>query len=314
MRRRMVRTRSDFAAAVLTALLIATALVLSATAHGHIKNEASQFPDIEFSDARFDIVMLVGAGIIPETPVFEPDKALSRRELATWVALARKLGPGGETPDTDALADAAMEAGIVDSLEGDATLGDLNTLFFRGEAQVDDPSAVPTKAEAASFIASRFDTDAGRALLESRGLALGRTGVVTTVGTQEGHHGNVYVVTIGGTTTPLDAHGRVANGPTDLLQWEGRNVRRSFVQTRDDSTVFTYLEAEPPEAAAPAAEASAAEPTAAAASGAPAGAAPPGATPGEEAAEPVDRRLLLGLFAAVVVLGFVLFFRRRRQG
>ncbi len=31
----------------------------------HIKNEASQFPDIEFSYARFDIVLLVGAGIIP---------------------------------------------------------------------------------------------------------------------------------------------------------------------------------------------------------------------------------------------------------
>jgi hypothetical protein len=89
----LIRAISAFAAGL---------MLLSGSALAHIKNEATQFPDIEFSDARFDIVVLVGAGIIPETPVFEPDKRLSRLELATWVALAEGLLPGGETPDIDA--------------------------------------------------------------------------------------------------------------------------------------------------------------------------------------------------------------------
>ena len=64
---------------------------VSGHALAHIKNEASQFPDIEFSGSRFDIVVLVGVGIIPETPVFEPDLPMSKRELAVWAALAAAI-------------------------------------------------------------------------------------------------------------------------------------------------------------------------------------------------------------------------------
>lgn len=294
-------------------MLAASVLLFSLSAFGHIKNEASQFPDIEYSDARFDIVMLVGAGIIPETPVFEPDKTLSRRELAAWVALSRGLKPGGETPDTAALADAAREAGLVDPLDGDATFGDLDALFFGGEAEIGDPDAVPTKAEAASFIASHLQTPAGLDLLESRGLEPGNTGVVASVETREGHHGNVYVITVGETGLPMDAHGRVANGPTDLLQWEGRLVRRSFLR-RGESPVWTYLEAQPPAAAAAAdAPLSDAAGGAAGAAETPPGPGPVAGSPGDAASPPVDRRLLVILVAAVVILGFVLFFRRRRS-
>jgi len=97
-------------------ILVLAAIVASLTvgnAAAHIKNEASQFPDIEFSDARFDIVLLVGAGIIPETPVFEPDTPFSRGDLASWAALAENLGAGGETPDTEKLAAAALERGLI---------------------------------------------------------------------------------------------------------------------------------------------------------------------------------------------------------
>lgn len=300
--------------AITAAALAAVVLWLSAPAFGHIKNEASQFPDIEFSDARFDIVMLVGAGIIPETPVFEPDKTLSRHELATWVALSRGLGAGGENPDTAALADAALEAGIVSSLEGEATFHELNTLFFGGEAEVAHPEEIPTKADAAGFIAAHLDTGAGLALLESRGLEPGATGGVAAVATREGHHGSVYVITVGDTTLPMDQHGRVANGPTDLLQWEGRTVRRSFTRPGGDSAVWTYLEAQPVGADA----AAEAPPPGEAGAGAgaveaPPASGPPAEGPGDAAAQGVDRRLLLGLVVAVVLLGFALFFRGRRH-
>jgi len=300
---------------LLSACLAALLLLLTPVTEAHIKNEASQFPDIEYSDARFDIVMLVGAGVLPETPVFEPDKSLSRRELAAWIALARGLQPGGETPDTDELAQAAIDAGLVDSLEGDATFSELNDAFFGGEAEVADAGTTPTKAEAAGFIAAHLDTEAGLALLEQRNLSHGDTGIVGPVETQKGHHGSVYLMTVGDTTQPMDEHGRVTNGPTDLLQWEGRTVRRSFVRSSGDSAVWVYLEAEPPRAASatPAATTAAAETAAGGTAAAPSGVASPDA--GEaiaDAAEPVDRSMLFALVAVVVVLGFILFFRRRK--
>lgn len=281
--------------------LIVTGLLACGSALGHIKNEATQFPDIEFSAARFDIVVLVGAGIIPETPVFEPDKALSNEELAAWVALAEGLGRGGENPDTAALATAALERGIVDSLAGDASLADLNRLFFAGNLGIEGGERTPTKAEAASFIATALGSEVGQALLERRNLAAGVSGDVTEVAIEEGHHGNVYVLTIGGTKLQMDEHGRVANGPTDLLQWEGRSVRRSFIRGSGDHARWMYLEAEPRQAApvfaAPAA-------TGAATSG-----------PVAEAVEepPADRSVLYWLVAVAVILGAVLFFQRRRS-
>ncbi len=277
------------------AMLAAAAGCLAAGgALAHIKNEASQFPDIEFSAARYDIVVLVGAGIIPQTPVFEPDSPLSRHDLAAWVALARGLGTGGETPDVDALAAAALEHGAVESLDGNATYSELNALFFDGSLSVDEPGRTPTRGEAASFIADQLPTEAGHALLESLDLQIGATGAVTSVRTEGGEgHGAAYVITVGGTDLPMYAHGRVANGPVDLLQWNGREVRRSFVREGDHGPMWIYLEAEPREETA-----------------APAMAATPQT---ESGPPPVDRKLMYWLVAGVVVLGLALFVRRRRS-
>lgn len=269
-------------------------VMLSMSASAHIKNEASQFPDIEFSDARFDIVVLVGAGIIPETPVFEPEKTLSMRELATWAALGMGLLPGGETPDVQGLARAALETGLVDSLEGDATLADLNLIFFGGTTDVDSPQQSPSKADAAEFIASNLDSDAGLELLGRRGLSPGAAGEIASVETREGHHGSIYVITIDGVSLPMDEHGRVANGPTDLLQWGGRTVRRSFVRGEGETANWIYIEAEPLQSAQ-AVEAEVATEQA------------------METAPPASRNLLYWLIAGVLVLGVLLFFRRRRR-
>lgn len=267
------------------------------SANAHIKNEATQFPDIEFSDARFDIVVLVGAGIIPETPVFEPDKALSNLELATWVALAEGLRLGGETPDIDALAAAALEKGYIDTLAGTATLQDVDRLFFDGQhgAAAND---APTKAQAATFIAAQLNTEAGSALLKKRHLVAGGGGDVTAVVIREGHHGNAYVMTIGGESLPMDEHGRVANGPTDLLQWEGRKVRRSFVRGSGDHAKWLYIEAEPRDEPRDESQEVGAVPTTA-----------------DAKVEPpqTDRRMLYWLLAAGAILAVGLFFRRRKS-
>lgn len=281
--------------------LILGSLLTFGSALGHIKNEATQFPDIEFSAARFDIVVLVGAGIIPQTPVFEPDKTLSNADLAAWAALAEGLGRGGENPDTVALAAAALQRGLVKSLDGDASFADLNRLFFAGQLDVKDGERAPSKGEAASFIATSLASDAGIVLLEKRELVAGAGGDVTEVAIETGHHGNAYVMTVGGTKLQMDEHGRVANGPIDLLQWEGRSVRRSFVRGSGTKAKWIYLEAEPRK---PVATIEATPAT--------------GTSTSEvevEAVEvpPADRSMLYWLVLVVVVLGALLFFRRRRS-
>ncbi len=280
-------------------VLAVIGLLVYSNASGHIKNEATQFPDIEFSNARFDIVVLVGAGIIPETPVFEPDKALSNEELAAWVALAEGLGRGGENPDTAALAAVALEQGFVESLAGDASLADLNRVFFAGNLDIDDGERTPSKADAASLIATALGSEVGQALLEKRNLAAGVSGVVTEVAIEEGHHGNVYVLTIGDSKLQMDEHGRVANGPTDLLQWEDRSVRRSFVRGSGSHAHWIYLEAEPREPA-PAVDASA-------------GATTTGVVAEVVEEPPVDRSIFYWLVAVAVILGAGLFFQSRRS-
>jgi hypothetical protein len=285
------------AGSVIFSLVIFAVTMLGGTASAHIKNDASQFPDIEFSDARFDIVILVGAGIIPETPVFEPDASLSLGDLAVWTALYNNLGEGGETPDTDALSKAALEQGLIRSLEGPATRDDINAIFFEGHLALEQQAASGlTKADAASFIAARFTTAEGIALLEKRGLEAGPTGDISLVEARTNPDGgSSYFITVGAMTMPMYSHGRVANGPTDLVQWQGRTVRKSFVRKQGDLTLWMYLEAEPIQMVA----------------------ADPALQAGVDAAnaEPViktNKNLLYGLIVGVLVLGVLLFFRRKR--
>jgi hypothetical protein len=289
--------------------LMVAGIFTATTLQAHIKNEASQFPDIEFSDARFDIVMLVGAGIIPQTPVFEPDKPLSMAELATWAALARGIGPGGETPNTTQLAQAVLDAGLLTSLAGDARYADINTLLFDDQLTIENPDAVPSKAEAARFIAGFIGTDVGDTLLTARNLTLGETGEVTAVGTPEGGRG--YVITIGDVMLQMDGHGRVANGPTDLFQWEGRYVTRSFVHGDGENARWTYIEAGQP----PAPEQTAAETDPVdGPEGAPMPTASDTPTAVASAEETSNSSLLTFLVIAVVLLGALLFFQGRRKG
>lgn len=267
-------------------VLLAYPLIVGA----HIKNEETQYPDIDFSPARFDIVLLAAAGIIPEAPVFEPDRPLTRKDLAGWLILGKGAVDGGENPDVESLARKAVTAGLIDSLDGNATFGDLDRLFFDGKTASDRAAETPTKADAVSYLVSHLTGEA----LARRGLTEGPSGSVENVASKPTDDGdNVYVLTIGQASYPMYAHGRVARGPTDLLAWEGRTVARSFVRTINDRPMWTYLEAKPVEARSTQPAMQAQNPA------------------GSDSSNNV---LLYGLIGAIAVLGAGLFFRGRRAG
>ena len=222
-------------------VLVGMAMVASFTfydAFAHITKEASGLGG--------DIMLLVVAEIMPETPDFDPDAPLSRFDLASWCALVADLGEGGENPDTDALAAAALEQGLVDSIEGQATYEEINDLLFHGQLTDYRPAATPTGGEAASYIAAQLSTSAGATLLGRRGLRFGPVGEVVRVESRSNPDGgSTYVITIGETSLPMYVHGRVGNGPVDLVKWRGLTVRRSLIRELGEIALWTYLEAEP---------------------------------------------------------------------
>jgi len=214
--------------------------------NAHILTENSQFPDIKTSEARFDIVVLVAAGIVPETPEFGPDKNLSRADLAAWSAHAASLlDKTADKPDVNALARAALEQGMVKSLEGDATYADINALFFNGQGSPAQPDAVPTRAQAASYLAKGLAAPMPGSLLEKGGLQPGPTGEVTKVESRTNPDGgSSSYLTIGDTTLPVYTHAKVGNGPSNITRWKGLTARRSFIRKLGDISVWAYLEAE----------------------------------------------------------------------
>jgi hypothetical protein len=229
---------------------ISTLIILglfSNTVVAHTSNEATLFPDIQDSEAKFDVILLVGIGVIPETGQFNPDKKLSRIELAAWAALANGLvvPEPGQAPDIKGLALTAAEKGLIDHLTGHANYKAINQVLFNGALKVDNPLVNPTRAEAAEFIVANLDADlSGGTLLSRLEMEMGPTGEVTNVEMKMNPDGGeTAYLTIGDETFAVYSHGKVANGPVDLKQWKEKNVRRSVVKNLGQFKLWVFLEA-----------------------------------------------------------------------
>lgn len=231
----------------LIALMLITGQVMA-----HIQSEKNLFPDIKDSDARFDIVVLVAAGVVPETKEFGPDQKLSRADLAAWAATAAKLVESSEKPDTATLAKAALDKGLVKSIDGEATYAELNAVFLEGKDQPAQADAVPTRGQAASYLVKGMLTAADGSLVGKAGLKAGPAGVVSKVESRTNPDGgSTTYMTIGDQTLPVYTHGKVGNGPTDLAKWNGLNARRTFIRKVGEISVWAYLESDTAAAAEP---------------------------------------------------------------
>ncbi len=213
----------------------------------HITNEATLFPDIKGSDARFDVILLVGIGIVPETEKFNPDSPISRIQLGAWGALAHKLvvPEPGQAPDITALALAAVRNEVIDHLNGNATYETINQVLFNGVLQLDNPKTMPTRAQAAGFIVENLMTERdGDTLLSSLDMEMGPVGEVDNVKAKMNPDGGETVyLGIGDMSYAVYSHVKVANGPVDLKQWKGKHVRRSVVQNLGQFKLWVFLEA-----------------------------------------------------------------------
>ena len=236
----------NFISRFLSCSLLMSLLLVPGIIWSHTSNEATLFPDIKSSASRYDVMLLVAIGIVPVTKSFEPDKHLSRTDLAAWGALADGLVDAGEEPDIKALADAALKKGLLNSLDGDATYMDINNVLFKGELIPASAETIPTRGEATIFIAANLTTGtANKTLLHRRGMQIGPIGEVSDVATRMNPDGGTsYIITMDSEIYPFYTHGKLANGPIDLTQWQGRIIRRSIIRNLGQSKLWVFLEAE----------------------------------------------------------------------
>ncbi|MBX5477311.1 MAG: hypothetical protein IRZ18_09355 [Clostridia bacterium] len=289
-----------FSIRALTAL-VAVALVVgyASAAFAHVANQKTQFPDIAGDPNAADILLLVALNIVPQTPVFEPEATFTRRDLAAWAALAHRQAQGGEGPDLAQLVNKGKA--YVPSLDGRATAADIDQAIFDGKLALDQPDATFTKSEAARFVAAHLTSDFVRKL----GYAPGPAGVVTGVRVGQSPDGDPsYALVIDGHDYAVDEHPRVV-GPTDLTLWKGQTVIRSYLAVSSEGEAIKFAELGQPSETTPSEAGSTSETGPAGSESAPAATAP--ASPGPSA----PWGWIVGLAGLLVVLGAVLFARRR---
>jgi hypothetical protein len=228
--------------------LIVLALMLPVRVFAHVVNENTIYDDIQYSDAKADIVMLRGIGAIasPDHGVnlFKPGDKLTKAELAYWSAAFNKIG--GEQATMGDLQRAAVANGLVDSLEGNATYGDVNKAYFAGKATVQNANNELTREQFALFMGHFLKEKVdGKTLYDRAGFEPGPTGVIEKVAAKtEGAGGNadkVFTLTVGGKQYALDPHPKVIRGPTDLTVWKGKNVESSWIALEGNRQVVKII-------------------------------------------------------------------------
>ncbi|THF75760.1 hypothetical protein [Cohnella fermenti] len=251
--------------ALLSLLFAAAALLGPLRAEAHVMTSANVYTDISLSAAKEEIVLLTGMNIIVyshDDTLFRPQEKLSRSELAAWAAVFSGRAAAGDAPEQ--AAQAALSAGLAQSLDGNATYEDVNLAFFGGALALDaaqgteggngfgtttttdnetayDTTSGTAPAAAAAAASNELTREQfalfmgehlleplpGGTLPEQAGYLTGPAGVVGKV--SEDKQGG-YRIEIAGETYRLYEHPRVLSAAADPAQWKGLTLQRSWLK------------------------------------------------------------------------------------
>lgn len=214
-------------------VLLFTFLLVTTSAFAHVMNKNNVFSDLSHTEAADEVVLLSALGIVSyldDSLEFKPTETLSAKDLGAWVAGYNGLE--GET--SSELAQAAVDAELISTTEGDATYQLVNEVYFHGKLAVDNPEATVTREEFALFVARHVQSDmGGHTLLDMSGYTSGPTGVIEHVErvqkkTASGSSAYVYMMTIAGTVYEVGMHPRAIADSADPAVWVGQQVAESF--------------------------------------------------------------------------------------
>lgn len=215
-------------------LLLCAFLFMTTSAFAHVMNKNNVFSDLSLTEAADEVVLLSALGVISyldDNFEFKPTEKLTAKDLAAWVAGYN--GVEGET--SEALAKAAVDEGLISTMEGDATYALVNEALFLGQLELDNAEATMTREEFAVFVASHVHRDmGGHTLLDMSGYEPGPTGIIEHVErvqkkTASGSSAYVYMMTIDGTVYEVGMHPRVLAESADPAVWVGQLVAESFI-------------------------------------------------------------------------------------
>lgn len=190
--------------------------------YAHVTNESSVYEDLEFSEAKEQVLLLSGLNLFPHdkgVQLFRPQEKLTRAELNRWVANFNAHNGG----DLEAAKDE----------EGNATYEDVSRAFFGGRFMPDNRNAELTREEFAAFVGARLHEQVdGRTLFDRAGLTKGPAGAIEDVVAQREGEGaaayDAYQIAVQGKRYPLHPHPKVLFGSPDAREWEGRTVAESW--------------------------------------------------------------------------------------
>lgn len=218
--------------------VVALAFVLAGlrapAASAHIVHAGNAFADIGLSAHKDAIVYASRLGLIASGEggdVFRPGDPLKRADLAHWAAAFDGLAKAEEAKTAGK---AALDAGLVASLEGNATYGDINRAVFRnslklagGEYPADREV---TREQYAAFVVAFAATKVeGKRLEERAGLSAGPAGIVKARANSAAAYGYEFV--IDGRVWTMSEHPRIVHAPGDPALWDGRELAASWLST-----------------------------------------------------------------------------------
>lgn len=224
----------------LVLLLMMLVLVMPTSALAHITNEQNLYEDLQYSEAKSEIVYLSGLGVIASehgAMLFSPKEPLKRMDLAYWAGSFFRLM--GKEAKHEEIAQAAVKKGLVPSLEGNATYEDVNQAYFKGKVHVENAKAEVTREDFARFVYEhRTEVVDGKTLFEQAGFAPGPVGIVDKVTSLEekdasGNSTKTYVLKVGDQQVQLTAHPKIVQAPVDPSDWEGRTMTESWIVSPD---------------------------------------------------------------------------------
>jgi hypothetical protein len=210
-------------------------LLFSSSVFAHVANEKTLYDDIEFSQAKEQIVYLRGLDAIAYeqgAELFKPQEKLTKADLAFWVSTFKGLG--GPDAKKEDLQKEAVQNGLIDSLEGNATYADVNQAYFDGKASVEKPEGELTREEFALFMGQFLKEKVdGKTLFEMAGFEPGPAGIVEKVTSEmEGEGEKAYKIfrfMINGKEYQVSSHPKILYGPVDLSVWEGKKIGESWL-------------------------------------------------------------------------------------
>lgn len=199
-------------------------ILITSQVHAHVMNADNAYNDLNYTEAKGEILFITALGMTnnqDETATFRPNDKLTMKELAEFLAAYYHL-------EGENTAQQAVEEGRISSLEGNATVADVNEAFFAGELAIENGSEGLTREAFAKFISEH-----GGSLIEEAGFTEGPVGLVEAVEQKEisvdGEDTHQYHIQIGNETITLAAHPYVDASSVDPTVWEGMYVTTSLL-------------------------------------------------------------------------------------